>query len=69
MKFRQFSEIYVNTSLSLNSSLGWSQMYLEKELKLFLIDSNEGLQTIQNIGLSEETLMYLNSDTWIIQNA
>jgi len=68
LKARQNSEIYVNSALSLTSSLGWSQIYLEKGSKLYLNDSNEGLQTIQNIGLSEETEMHLNSDTWIIQN-
>ena len=54
MKARQNSEIYVNSTLSLTSSLGWSQIYLEKESKLYLNDSNEGSQAIQNIGLSEE---------------
>ena len=68
MKARQNSEIYVNSSLSLTSSLGWSQIYLEKGSKLYLNDSNEGLQTIQNIGLSEETEIHLISDNWIIQN-
>ena len=65
---RQNSEIYINSSLNLTSSLGWSQIYLEKGSKLYLNDSNEGLQTIQNIGLSKETEMYLNSDTWFIEN-
>ena len=68
MKARQNSEIFVNSSLNLTSSLGWYQIYLEKGSKLYLNDSNQGSQTIQNIGLSEETEMHLNSDTWIIQN-
>ena len=54
MKARQNSKIYFNSSLSLTSSLVWSQIYLEKESKHYLNDSNEGLQTIQNTGLSEE---------------
>ena len=48
--------------------MGWLQIYLEKGSNLYLNDSNEGSQTIQNIGLYEETEMHLKSDTWIIQN-
>ena len=54
MKARQNSKIYFNSSLSLTSSLVWTQIYLEKETKHYLNDLNEVLQTIQNNGLSEK---------------